>query len=150
IVWLLTVLAFIDLTWEWFWPLLASALTGRAVAQSSARASELRAALLLPELDKEWTGALVEGLAHTNGHVRSISRLRLTTILPTLTYADAEALSPGRHDILFGQLTPTNAFRHPDLLIAILQFGATGAAEQALEGADYLAGTRAISPSQRR
>jgi hypothetical protein len=124
---------------------LTCALTSRVITRLSGYARDARAALLLPELDREWLGALMDGLAYPSGYVRDMARLRLTTVLPILKDVDPESLSPGRRGLLFDNLNPWTAHADPDLVIAVLEFGASIGDEHALAGTDRLASMRAFS-----
>jgi hypothetical protein len=149
LLWLSLFLALAN-NWEGFWVLLAALITGRALSISSAQACEYRAALLTPELDQTWIGPLIDALAYPNRTARNISRLRLTTLLPTLNSSDSEGLSVSRRALLFDYLTPWYAIYQPDFLCAIIRFGAKLGDEQAVAGTDSLAGMFAYTSAQRK
>ena len=128
-----------------FWGFVFAALTTRAISRISANAMNARAALLLPELNGEWLGPLIDALTHPAGALREIARLRLITILPTLTEYDYDTLSPARRALLFDHLAPGKAARDVDLAGAILQFGAAVGDAQAAESAQRLAGVSAYT-----
>jgi hypothetical protein len=148
LLWLATVLTLLN-NWEGFWILLPVSLTGRALSKASAAASEARSALLLPELDRGWLGPLIDALAYPNGTVRTMSRLRLVTVLPTVDENTASDLAPGRRALLFDHLSSWRAWSQPDLVCAILRFGAAIGDERALGGTEQLADMRAFNSGQR-
>ena len=136
--------------WVNFWGSLAAIVTGKALETKAWLADTRRAALLLSDLDREWLGPLIEALTYPTATVRDVARLRLTTLLPALGEGAAEALSPARRALLFDHLTRWNAWRQPDLIRAILRFGAAAGEERALEGTQELARMRTFSVAQRQ
>ena len=149
ILWVMVIMSFLSGEWLAFWPSLLALLTGRTVTKMSS-ICDARDALQLPELDRKWLGPLIEALIYTKGSVRSVARHRLLTVLPTAERADADSLSPGRRALLYDHLTPSKAITGPDLLCAILRFGAAMGDEMALAGTDQLAGMTAYTSAQRR
>jgi hypothetical protein len=148
--WVAVSLGLVSGEWEWFLGLLLALLTGRTVSRLSLENCHRRAALLLPELDGAWIGPLVETLAFANPTVRSIARLRLTTVLPTIEASEETVLTDAQRALLFDQLTPRQAASQSDLVEAILRFASATGDEFALDGALRLASARAFTGGQRR
>jgi hypothetical protein len=112
----------------------------RIVAQRS------RAALLLPELDRTQLTVLVALLEHRLPGVRHVARLRLTSILPTITQQDFDALSDEQRTLLFDQLTPWLCHREQDFARILLSVIARVGEEDGLAVVDAVSRYRACSP----
>jgi hypothetical protein len=150
VLWAAAVVAVLNAEWPVFFMWLLALLTGRTVSRLSLDNAHRRAAILLPDLDQSWLGALVESLVFGSSNARSIARLRLTTVLPTLDSRDGSRLTDTQRALLFDQLTPANAAAQPDLVTEVLRYAADSGDHFAVEGAGQLARMRAWTRAQRR
>ncbi len=119
---------------------------------SSARISSqrTRAALLMADLDSAQLPVLVALLEHRLPAVRHVARLRLTTVLPTVSEEQMDSLTEEQRTLLYDQLTPAMARREPDFVMSLLSLMASTGGEDALAAVDHFSRGRMWSPRSRR
>jgi hypothetical protein len=134
---------------EWFFAIAFTLMTARLIARLARENSHRRTALLLPELDAEWVGALVEAQAFGGPTLRSIARQRLVTVLPSIKPVKMGCLTDAQRALLFDQLTHINALTQPDFIVAIIRFAANLGDDLAIEGMYRLARLPGLTHSLR-
>jgi hypothetical protein len=131
-------------------PSLISPAIGRRLRRWSEEQAATRAALLTPEMDSSWLGALVEALAWPDAWVRKVARNRLITVLPSAYNSDAERLTPLQIAALYDHLTMVEAATQPDFVIALIHAAARFGHTQAVTRVQSLARMAAFTPTLAR